>query len=84
MLQASDYLSFVPYDTGNPVEDKETVELVRSLVAHQRLKAACPLPFDEAELWKGAEGPQLFSDLQKHFRNIRWVGSCVTALNQLS
>lgn len=76
-MKASDYLSYVSYDTGNPQEDKQTAELVHALVANKRLGSACPMPFNEAELWKGDEGPQLFNALQRHFRNISAIMDCV-------
>lgn len=37
----------------------------------------CPMPFDEGRLWKGAEGPALFVQLQHTFRNITRVMDCV-------
>eukprot|EP00897_Mesotaenium_endlicherianum_P007413 jgi/Mesen1/66/ME1106421C05698 len=68
--KAADYMSHAEYDTGNPQEDAETAALVRQLVHNARVKAACPLPFDEGQLWKGDNGPQLKRELQTHFRNI--------------
>ncbi|CAI7734325.1 unnamed protein product, partial [Closterium sp. NIES-54] len=68
--KAADFLSRASYDTGNPLEDHQTSALVQQVVRNERLQAACPLPFDEARMWRGDEGPQLKQTLQGHFRNI--------------
>ncbi|CAI5490595.1 unnamed protein product, partial [Closterium sp. Naga37s-1] len=68
--KAADFLSRASYDTGNPLEDHQTAALVQQVVRNERLQAACPLPFDEARMWRGDEGPQLKQTLQGHFRNI--------------
>lgn len=70
-LQAADYLEQAEYDTGNHTEDLKTQSLVRQLLHNPKLQAACPLPFDEAELWQGQSGPELKLQIQKQFRNIR-------------
>ncbi|PQQ13124.1 hypothetical protein Pyn_19790 [Prunus yedoensis var. nudiflora] len=44
---------------------------MRQLLYNPKLRAACPLPFDEAKLWKGQKGPQLKQQIQNQFRNIR-------------
>ncbi|XP_057843852.2 endoplasmic reticulum oxidoreductin-2 isoform X2 [Cryptomeria japonica] len=71
VTKASDYLSQAEYSTGNPLEDKKTLLLVKQLVYNDRLQAACPIPFDEAKLWKGQNGHELKSQIQTQFRNIR-------------
>ncbi|GJP51274.1 hypothetical protein CLOM_g10447 [Closterium sp. NIES-68] len=54
--KAADFLSRASYDTGNPGEDAQTATLVQQVVRSERLRAACPLPFDEARMWRGDEG----------------------------
>lgn len=44
---------------------------MKQLLFNSKLQAACPLPFDEAKLWKGQKGPELKQQIQKQFRNIR-------------
>jgi ERO1-like protein alpha len=44
---------------------------MRQLLFNPKLQAACPVPFDEAKLWKGQRGPELKQQIQKQFRNIR-------------
>ncbi|GJP74028.1 hypothetical protein CLOP_g4679 [Closterium sp. NIES-67] len=75
--KAADFLSRASYDTGNPGEDAQTATLVQQVVRSERLRAACPLPFDEARMWRGDEGPQLRQTLQGHFRNISLIMDCV-------
>ncbi|CAI5458097.1 unnamed protein product [Closterium sp. Yama58-4] len=75
--KAADFLSRASYDTGNPLEDTQTAALVQQVVRNERLQAACPLPFDEARMWRGDEGPQLKQTLQGHFRNISLIMDCV-------
>lgn len=71
LFQAADYLEQAEYDTGNSEEDLKTHSLVRQLLYNPKLRAACPLPFDEAKLWQGESGPELKQEIQKQFRNIR-------------
>jgi ERO1-like protein alpha len=71
--QSADYLEHAEYDTGNPQEDLKTQSLVRELVFNPKIRAACPVPFDEAKLWKGEKGPELMLQIQNQFRNIRYV-----------
>ncbi|KAG0466925.1 hypothetical protein HPP92_017929 [Vanilla planifolia] len=52
VTKAADYLEQAEYNTGNPEEDLKTQSLVRQLVYHPELMAACPVPFDEAKLWQ--------------------------------
>ncbi|CAI5972814.1 unnamed protein product [Closterium sp. NIES-65] len=75
--KAADFLSRASYDTGNPLEDQQTAALVQQVVRNGRLQAACPLPFDEARMWRGDEGPMLKQTLQGHFRNISLIMDCV-------
>ncbi|XP_040375419.1 endoplasmic reticulum oxidoreductin-1 isoform X2 [Rosa chinensis] len=74
---AADYLEQAEYDTGNHEEDLRTESLMRQLLYNPKLQAACPLPFDEAKLWKGRSGPQLKQQIQKKFRNISALMDCV-------
>jgi ERO1-like protein alpha len=53
------------------IEDLKTKSLVKQVVSDPKTKAACPVPFDEAKLWKGQRGPELKQQLEKQFRNIR-------------
>jgi hypothetical protein len=46
-------------------------------VGSEGVRAACPVPFDEGRLWKGADGAELKAQLQAHFRNITAVMDCV-------
>ena len=41
------------------------------------VKSACPVPFDEARLWKGEDAPALKQQLQIHFQNITAAMDCV-------
>ena len=50
---------------------------MRELVESPALRAACPVPFDEARLWQGADGPNHREELRLHFRNISAVMDCV-------
>lgn len=77
VTKAADYLEQAEYNTGNPEEDLKTQSLVRQLVYNPKLQAACPLPFDEAKLWKGEGGPELLQHIQKQFRNISAIMDCV-------
>ncbi len=43
----------------------------------REVQDACPLPFDEGRLWKGAEGPVLREQLQASFQNITRIMDCV-------
>ena len=73
VLQAAPYLEEAEYDTGNHLEDLKAHSLIRQLVHNPKLQAACPLPFDEAKLWQGQSGPELKQQIQKQFRNIRFI-----------
>lgn len=75
--KAADYLEQAEYDTGNSAEDLKTQSLVRQLVYNPKLQAACPLPFDEAKLWRGESGPELMQQTQKQFKNISALMDCV-------
>ncbi|KAK8960725.1 Endoplasmic oxidoreductin-2 [Platanthera guangdongensis] len=76
-LFGADYLEQAEYSTGNPEDDLKTQSLVRQLVYNPKLQAACPVPFDEAKLWKGESGPELKQLIQKQFRNISALMDCV-------
>lgn len=75
ILQAADYLEQAEYDTGNHAEDLKAQSLMRQLLYNPKLQAACPLPFDEAKLWQGQSGPELKQQIQKQFRNIRFLSN---------
>lgn len=77
VTKASDYLEQAEYDTGNHAEDLKAQSLIRQLLYNEKLKAACPLPFDEAKLWQGQSGPELKQEIQKQFRNISALMDCV-------
>ncbi|EOY27644.1 hypothetical protein QUC31_012614 [Theobroma cacao] len=77
VTKATDYLEQAEYDTGNPTEDLKTQSLMRQLVYNPKLQAACPLPFDEAKLWKGQRGPELKQKIQAQFKNISALMDCV-------
>jgi len=49
---------------------------MKQLLNNPKLQAACPLPFDEATLWKSQSGPELKDQIQKQFRNIRFFSDC--------
>ncbi|GAU23915.1 hypothetical protein TSUD_181040 [Trifolium subterraneum] len=74
---ASDYLEQAGYITGNPNEDLKTESLIKQLLNNPKLQAACPVPFDEAKLWKGQSGPELKQKIQHQFRNISALMDCV-------
>ncbi|KAJ7968974.1 Endoplasmic reticulum oxidoreductin-1 [Quillaja saponaria] len=71
------YLEQAEYDTGNPNKDLTTQSLMRQLLYNPKLQAACPLPFDEAKLWKGQSGPELKQKIQNQFRNISALMDCI-------
>ncbi|KAJ8761914.1 hypothetical protein K2173_006516 [Erythroxylum novogranatense] len=77
VTKAAEYLEQADYDTGNPTEDLRTVSLVRQLLYNEDLQTACPLPFDEAKLWKGQRGPELKQKIQGQFLNISALMDCV-------
>jgi ERO1-like protein alpha len=73
LFQATDYLEQAEYNTGNPEDDLKTQSLVKQMLYNPKLRTACPLPFDEAKLWQGENGPELKQEIQKQFSNIRLV-----------
>ncbi len=77
VMKAGALLQQIPYDTGMATEDARTSELLRQLVNSPELQKACPVPFDEARLWKGKEGPELRQQLQTAFKNITSIMDCV-------
>ncbi|XWS18663.1 hypothetical protein CRYUN_Cryun32bG0064000 [Craigia yunnanensis] len=77
VTKAADYLEQAEYDTGNPTEDLKTLSLMRQLLYNPKLQAACPLPFDEAKLWKGQRGPELKQKIQAQFKNISALMDCL-------
>ncbi|OAY64905.1 Endoplasmic reticulum oxidoreductin-1 [Ananas comosus] len=77
VTKAADYLEQAEYNTENPQEDLKTQSLVKQLLYNPKLQATCPLPFDEAKLWQGENGPELKQQIQKQFRNISALMDCV-------
>ncbi|KAG2684743.1 hypothetical protein I3843_10G086900 [Carya illinoinensis] len=77
VTKAADYLEYAEYDTGNLTEDLRTMSLMRQLLFNPKLKAACPIPYDEAKLWRGQRGPELKLKIQQQFRNISALMDCV-------
>lgn len=79
VTKAENYLVEAEYETGkdNVIEDLKTKSLMKQLVSDPKTRAACPLPFDEAKLWKGQRGPELKQQIQKQFRNISAIMDCV-------
>ncbi|KAL8148681.1 hypothetical protein AgCh_005876 [Apium graveolens] len=77
LTKASDYLELAEYDSGDHVEDLKAQSLMRQLLKNPKLQDACPLPFDEAKLWQGKNGPELKQQIQKQFRNISSLMDCV-------
>ncbi|KAL2476502.1 Endoplasmic reticulum oxidoreductin-1 [Abeliophyllum distichum] len=77
VTKATNYLEQAEYNTGNPEEDLKAQSLIRQLLYNPKLQAACPLPFDEANLWKGQSGPEMKQEIQKNFRNISAIMDCV-------
>lgn len=77
VTKAGPVLAAYDYDTGLAAEDARTRDLVGRLLAGPAMLEACPLPFDEGRLWKGAHGPALKAQLQRAFRNITRVMDCV-------
>ncbi|KAL6636960.1 hypothetical protein ACP70R_024532 [Stipagrostis hirtigluma subsp. patula] len=77
VTKAADYLEQAEYNTGNPEDDLKTQSLVKQLLYNPKLRSACPLPFDEAKLWQGENGPELKQEIQKQFRNISAIMDCV-------
>ncbi|KAL2476483.1 Endoplasmic reticulum oxidoreductin-1 [Abeliophyllum distichum] len=77
VTKATNYLEQAEYNTGNTEEDLKAQSLIRQLLYNPKLQAACPLPFDEAKLWKGQSGPELKQEIQKNFRNISAIMDCV-------
>ncbi|KAL9262230.1 Endoplasmic reticulum oxidoreductin-2-like protein [Drosera capensis] len=77
VMKAAKYLEQAEYDTGNPEDDLKTKSLMIKLLSNPNLQAACPIPFDEAKLWKGQGGPELKQQIQMQFRNISALMDCV-------
>ncbi|KAL1812996.1 hypothetical protein ACET3Z_023061 [Daucus carota] len=77
VTKASDYLEQAEYDSGNHAEDVKAQSLMHQLLNNPKLQAACPLPFDEAKLWQGQNGPELKQQIQNQFRNISALMDCV-------
>nr|PNR39808.1 hypothetical protein PHYPA_020088 [Physcomitrium patens] len=53
--KAEKYLSEAEYSTGNDAEDHHTHKLMVALVGSERLRIACPIPFNEAKMWRGPD-----------------------------
>lgn len=65
------------FPSGLPESDARTAELVHELLTHRAVLEACPVPFDEARLWKGADGARKRLELEHMFRNITQIMNCV-------
>ncbi|XP_057853005.2 endoplasmic reticulum oxidoreductin-1 [Cryptomeria japonica] len=77
VTKAGDYLSQAEYSTDNSVEEQNTFKLVNQLVNNNRLRSACPVPYDEAKIWKGENGRELKSQVQSQFKTISALMDCV-------
>lgn len=77
VMKAEPVLRGAAYDTGLPDEDAATVAALDRLFEGRELRQACPIPFDEARLWRGEDGAALKQGLQATFRNITRVMDCV-------
>ncbi|GAB2296883.1 Endoplasmic reticulum oxidoreductin-1 [Dionaea muscipula] len=77
VMKAAEYLEQAEYETGNPEDDLKTKSLMTELLFNPKFQAACPIPFDEAKLWKGKSGPELKQKIQMQFRNISALMDCV-------
>ncbi|GMH27698.1 hypothetical protein Nepgr_029541 [Nepenthes gracilis] len=77
VMKAADYLEQAEYDTGNPEDDLKTKSLMRQILYHHKLQVACPIPFDEAKLWKSQSEPGMKKQIQNQFRNISALMDCV-------
>lgn len=63
--------------TGLPESDVHTAALVKELLTHPSVLASCPVPFDEARMWKGEDGLKKRQELMTTFRNITQIMDCV-------
>jgi ERO1-like protein alpha len=70
-------LAAADLDTGSPAEDAAAAALLRQIVSSPALRAACPLPFDEARLWRADGDGALRAELQAAFQNITATMDCV-------
>ncbi|MCO5581772.1 hypothetical protein L7F22_035660 [Adiantum nelumboides] len=81
VTKAADYLHKADYNTGSGSglgdEADSTHALMMELVDNVRMKEACPKPFDEVQLWRGADGGDLLLQVQRQFRNISSLMDCV-------
>ncbi|KAI5062406.1 hypothetical protein GOP47_0022945 [Adiantum capillus-veneris] len=83
VTKAADYLHKADYTTAGGVlgsgerEAESTRALMMELVDNVRMKKACPKPFDEVQLWRGADGGDLLLQVQRQFRNITALMDCV-------
>ncbi|KAK9850278.1 hypothetical protein WJX84_007666 [Apatococcus fuscideae] len=77
VMKAGPALEQADLTSGLPVEDKLTRQLMDQLVTTTFLKQACPLPFDEAQLWKGEGAQDLQAQLRSGFHDITRVMDCV-------
>ncbi|PSC73520.1 endoplasmic reticulum oxidoreductin-1-like [Micractinium conductrix] len=76
-MKAAPILAAAHYDTGNPVEDADTRDIMTRLVHNAQLQQTCPIPFDEGRLWKGEHSETLKAELQTTFHNITRIMDCV-------
>ncbi|MEW5302373.1 MAG: hypothetical protein WDW36_005166 [Sanguina aurantia] len=77
VVKAGPLLQRLDYFTGLAKEDARTQELIDQLVSMPELQQACPMPFDEGRLWKGADSAVLMAEVQSAFQNITRIMDCV-------
>lgn len=77
VMKAKPLLAAVDFNTGTPIEDAKTKELMTRLINNEALSSSCPTPFDEGRLWKQQDAMELKPVLQATFQNITRVMDCV-------
>ncbi|KAL3522753.1 hypothetical protein ACH5RR_015587 [Cinchona calisaya] len=77
VTEGASYLEQAEYETENLQEDWKAQILMNKLLYDPKLQAACPVPFDEAILWKGQNELGLLQQVRRQFRNISALMDCV-------